>query len=112
MDKLRALVDALPAGSSITLTRADLVNLLDPDDNPTLAADLDGRDYSVLDLARLLGRGESTIRTWLGRGEIPGAYRIKGKEWRVPRAAWREFLDREAQRHAERAGTRKKGRAA
>lgn len=30
-------------------------------------------------------RAESTIRTWLAEGRFPAAYRLHGREWRIPR---------------------------
>lgn len=52
-------------------------------------------DLTVEEAGLELGRAPSTIRGWLGSGELRG-YRMKGREWRIPRAALREFL--EAQR--------------
>lgn len=55
-------------------------------------------DLTVSEVAEEFGRAESTVRTWLGQALIPGAYRLRGREWRVPPAALRQFLDREAER--------------
>lgn len=57
----------------------------------------DGPDYDVSALAELFGRSESTVRTWCERGEFPGAYRLNGKGWRVPRVAVTVFRERQAQ---------------
>ena len=52
-------------------------------------------DLTVEEAGRVLGRAPSTIRGWLGSGELCG-YRLRGREWRITRSALREFL--EAQR--------------
>jgi hypothetical protein len=92
--------------SSVLETRIRaLVDSGDPDGTVTvrwLAGILDGtepeggelEDLDVKEMAKLAKRARSTIRTWLGQGEgIPGAYRLRGREWRVPRLAFRRFLD-------------------
>jgi hypothetical protein len=49
--------------------------------------------------AGVTDRSESTMRTRLERGEFPGAYKLEGKQWRIPRAAVRAF--RESERESE-----------
>lgn len=51
-------------------------------------------DLTVADVAEALGRAESTVRGWLLEGALAG-YKLRGREWRVPRASLREFLDRQ-----------------
>lgn len=42
-------------------------------------------DLTVEQVAARFGRkGTSTVRGWLARGELPGAYRLHGREWRIP----------------------------
>ena len=43
-------------------------------------------DFTAAELATRWGRGSSTVRTMCERGELAGAYRFRGREWRVPRA--------------------------
>lgn len=33
------------------------------------------------------GRKPSTVRGWCEAGKLPGAYRLRGREWRIPPAA-------------------------
>lgn len=51
-------------------------------------------DPTIEDVARELGRAPSTVRGWRLAGEFPGAYQL-GREWRIPRADIRAFLDRQ-----------------
>lgn len=53
-------------------------------------------DLTVKQTAELLGRSPSTIREYLRAGLFPGAYKMRGREWRVPRDGIREFQRAEA----------------
>ena len=61
-----------------------------------LAAQSDGaerhRDLTAKQVADMVGRAPSTIRSWLGQGLVPGAYRLRGREWRIPRAGLKAML--------------------
>jgi excisionase family DNA binding protein len=49
-------------------------------------------DLTVEQVAARFGRkGTSTVRGWLARGELPGAYRLHGREWRIPVEAVEEM---------------------
>lgn len=48
-------------------------------------------DLNVADLALLFKKKPSTVRAWIERGDFPGAYKLNGKEWRVPGAAVEAF---------------------
>lgn len=97
--RLKALADCLPSDSAaVTLTRADLRQLLA--DHGEVAGDNQqaGRptaDYTVEDVAEALDRSPSTVRGWLSTGVLRG-YKFRGREWRIPPAAFREFQEREA----------------
>lgn len=100
LTRLRTLADALPPQGAVTLTRDDLVQLLDEEGGASGGASASApdsfADLTVEQLATRLGRSPSTVRTWLGEGRLSGAYRLRGREWRIPPAALRAFLDREA----------------
>jgi len=51
----------------------------------------DSVDLTCEEVGQLLDRAPSTIRTWAGAGKLPGAYRLHGREWRIPRGALREL---------------------
>ncbi len=48
-------------------------------------------DFTVADLAVRFGRKPSTVRGWCELGRLPGAYRMHGREWRIPVAALAAF---------------------
>lgn len=54
-------------------------------------------DLTAPDVARILERAPSTIRGWCASGAIEGAYRLRGREWRIPRDALRRYQDAERQ---------------
>ncbi|HSW31892.1 MAG TPA: helix-turn-helix domain-containing protein [Longimicrobiales bacterium] len=97
-DRLRALVSLLPSDSSaVTLTRQDLVTLLEeaPGASPPSS-----RDLSVEEVAAETGRAPSTVRGWLISGALRG-YKLNARDWRIPRAALRAYLDAQGAGPAE-----------
>jgi Helix-turn-helix domain len=50
-------------------------------------------DLKIDDLAKLFGKRPSTVRGWVERGDFPGAYKLNGKEWRVPASGVKAFQD-------------------
>lgn len=44
-------------------------------------------DRTCAQAGQLLGRKPSTIRAWCELGQLPGAYKLRGREWRIPAAA-------------------------
>jgi excisionase family DNA binding protein len=44
-------------------------------------------------VAQRFGRHTSTVRGWLDKGTFPGAYKFKGREWRIPVASLAAFED-------------------
>lgn len=41
-------------------------------------------DSTVGDVAAAVGRAPSTVRGWCRAGRLPDAYRLHGREWRIP----------------------------
>jgi hypothetical protein len=87
---LRAFAEASPAGSVVPVTREVLLEVLDGEASrvPDRVAD---PDLTVENLAIRFGRSRSTVRTWLEQRRFPGAYRLRGREWRVPAVALTAF---------------------
>lgn len=48
---------------------------------------------TVLEFAAATNRAPSTVRTWCAEGRLPGARRLRGREWRIPTAALQTLLD-------------------
>lgn len=61
-------------------------------------------DVTIRDLAQLFGKRASTVRAWVERGDFPGAYKLHGREWRVPVSAIEAFKDQ--QRNGARSASR------
>lgn len=98
--RLLALADALPDGASVTLDATALRRLagIDREEDAGTGAAL--VDLTADAVGAELGRSASTIRAWCASARIPGAYRLHGREWRIPRASLRRYLDTQAQGHA------------
>jgi excisionase family DNA binding protein len=92
-ERLRRAVEGLPERASITLPVGVVRDWLS--DLEEKANDERLGDLTVPELAEELDRAESTVRGWLNAGEIPQAYKLHGREWRVPQAAVRAFLERQ-----------------
>lgn len=101
-EQLERLLEDLPPGGSVTFPRTALEELLET--SAPAAGESGGPigDLSVQDLAGELGRSESTVRGWCSSGLIDGVYKLRGREWRIPRAAARRFLEREARGEKDR----------
>src|SRR5947199_7895652 len=111
LESLRAALAAMPPG---TLVPRDWVLEQVSDGSPSLPtveppALLARVDMTIRDLAELFGKQPSTVRSWVERGDFPGAYKLHGKEWRVPAGSVQEFQVRQrsslgssATRNAER----------
>ncbi len=97
-DRLRDLAERLPPGGSLTLTRDGLLELAAGDDSqpeqPAAPA-----DFTIADLAMQFHRSASTIRGWCERGCFEGAYKLNGRDWRVPQAAVDAFLAEQRREH-------------
>jgi excisionase family DNA binding protein len=93
---IQALVAAAP-GDAVVPVRWLGELLADDGQGATTAAtkDVVAIDLTVPQLAERFGRGPSTIRTWCENGQLPGAYRLNGREWRIPTSAV-EAMQKEA----------------
>lgn len=97
-DALRAALEPVLAGlpdeAAVTLPVGWLRSKLDGEGGTADAA----VDMTVAQVGEALDRSPSTIRGWCAAGRIPGAFKLNRREWRVPRASLRRFLDAEAQK--------------
>ena len=90
-DRLRQLAERLPDGGSLTLTRAGLLELAAVEDGPADPVDVPA-DFTVAELAARFHRAASTIRDWCEHGRFEAAYKLNGRDWRIPHAALDTFL--------------------
>ncbi len=90
-DRLLELAERLPPGGSLTLTRDGLLELAAGDegqpDEPAARA-----DFTIAELAARFHRSASTIRGWCEHSCFEGAYKLNGRDWRVPCAGVDAFL--------------------
>ncbi len=88
-DYIRRIVDGMPDGSAVTLPVSWLR------DQVGREADANGKvgDLTCEEAAKTLGRSPSTVGEWCRAGDIRNAYRLKGREWRIPRSGLQEFLE-------------------
>lgn len=95
LEQLRALANALPAGTALPVPREWVLELLDRIDGQEPASTPAPADLTVSDLAGRFNRSPSTVRWWIECGRFAGAYRLRGREWRVPPAALQAFEEAE-----------------
>jgi hypothetical protein len=90
-DRLRELAERLPQGVSLTLTRDALLGLAtahDHDPDPPASRG----DCTIAELAARFRRSPSTIRGWCEHGRFEGAYKLNGRDWRIPHTGVESFL--------------------
>ena len=97
LDSLQSALTAMPSG---TLVPRDWVLERLSEDIPGVPASVTPAppacvDLTIRDLAQLFGKQPSTVRAWVERGDFPGAYKLHGKEWRVPVSAVEAFQNRQ-----------------
>ena len=63
---------------------------LSDSDRPTTPG---ATDLTIGGLAQLFGKRPSTVRAWVERGDFPGAYKLNGREWRIPPSGVDAFRD-------------------
>ena len=101
-ERLRQLASALPSDDcAVTITRADLVMLLDDD---TREARVGSTQYVMVKaVAKETGRAPSTVREWLISGALCG-YKLNGRDWRVSRDSLRNYLHAQSTQATETEG--------
>ena len=86
---LRRAVELMPQGATLTLSvewLRDALKELEGAERPEALLTLD-------EVAQTVGRAVSTVRTWCNSGQIEGAFRLNGRDWRVPERALRRYLE-------------------
>ncbi len=49
-------------------------------------------EFTVAELSTRFHRSASTVRGWCERGRFEGAYKLNGRDWRIPKTAVDAFL--------------------
>lgn len=96
------LLRSLPPGTSMdaAAVAAWLAPFAETDARESPASAMEPAvDLTVDQVADRFQRGTSTVRTWCASGEFPNAYRLHGREWRIPSADVEAMQAREAARH-------------
>lgn len=91
--RLRQLVRLSDPDGTVTIRwLASLIGVPLEDDGG--GAEAAAADLNLEAVAGHFHRSVSTVRGWLGRGEMRG-YKLNGRDWRVPRSAIREYEERQ-----------------
>lgn len=90
-EALRAYAEALPRGTVVPVLRELVLELLAGASGDGPVPVQTPADLTVAEVARRFGRAPATVRGWCEEGRLPGAYRFRGKEWRVPQSALEAF---------------------
>ena len=90
IDRLRAIVESMPADASVTLSVSWLRDNLDAE------GDSPGPDrlLTLEEAGEVVGRSPSTIRTWLNTERLAG-FKLNGRTWRIRESALRSFIERQ-----------------
>jgi hypothetical protein len=86
LQDLRAIAELLPPGGAVTLPREALLEALAEVQTSALGAPL-----TVAQIAVRLHRTASTVRGWCETGRFAGAFKLNGRDWRVPAPALEAF---------------------
>lgn len=87
--RLQQLVRVADPDGTVTI-RWLATLLADAAGNDSDAPDEPARDLTIDQVAAYFNRSPSTVRGWLGRGELRG-YKLNNRDWRVPRPAIAEY---------------------
>src|SRR5437667_5116684 len=100
LESLRGALTAMPPGALVPRDwLLEQLGDVSPDaPTPVVPAPPTRVDVTIRGLAQLFGKQPSTVRAWVERGDFTGAYKLHGKEWRVPISSVEAFQDRQRRR--------------
>ena len=91
VDRLKAVIDGMPDGGSVSLPVIWLRHLLDAEgDSPGT-----GRLLTLEEAGTIVSRSPGTIRTWANSGQLEGAFKLQNRSWRIPEKALQGFIERQ-----------------
>lgn len=100
--RIEALIRSTDPDGLITvrwLARLSGLEHLLPDEGEADPNPFTTPDLTVPDVAARFDKAPTTIRDWCRQGRFPEAYRLRGREWRIPPADVEAFI--EAERNPE-----------
>src|SRR2546425_1057650 len=91
-----------PGGQGEGTRRSPRDGLLElaADDGQT-PSDAPQADLTVAEVATRFHRAASTVREWCEHGRFEGAYKLNGRDWRIPLAAVDAFLAKQRGEHPD-----------
>jgi hypothetical protein len=99
---LTRIVDVMPDGAAVLLPVAWLrVELSVSDTEPCTAVQVPPDTlFTIGEVARRFSRSQSAVRSWAEQGLFRGAFRLRGRAWRIPLSSVIAFEAAERQRKA------------
>ena len=90
IDRLRAIVEPMPADASVMFSVVWLRDLL------AVEGDSSGMDrlLTLEEVGEVVGRSPSTVRTWLNTGRLDG-FKLNARSWRIRESALRNFIEQQ-----------------
>ena len=97
-ERLSAIVGAMPDSGTVSLPVSELRAWLEEDGDVSRLDTRSGlADLTCEQIGEQLGRTPACVRGWCRAGKLAG-YRLNGREWRIPTAAFQSFLEAERTR--------------
>jgi excisionase family DNA binding protein len=87
------LSQAAELGLTVTLSPAELRELLEPGAVEVAKRADERPDLTVNEVAARLARPCSTVRAWVAEGRFAGSYKLSERDWRVPAASVVAFVE-------------------
>jgi hypothetical protein len=99
MSQLRELLRGAP--SEAKLSPAVILGLLDCVDPEASAETIDSwqeanSDLTPAEFGKIMRRSSVTVAQWCAGGAVPGAYKLQGRAWRIPRASVQRFRNQQS----------------
>ena len=88
--QLSKMVEGMPPGSSISVPCDWLRSLLAEDER---AGDVPDELLTLEEVGERMSRAVGTIRTWCNSGQLEGAFRLNGRDWRIPSSVLQAYVE-------------------
>lgn len=105
VETIAALAKAAPPDATVTVRW--LAEQLARESSVGRPAPAVSVDLTVAALATLFERSPGAVRDWIRSGAFPNAYRLNGREWRVPHADVVAMQREQSTTHPQRTASRR-----